>query len=350
MRIKALTLLVTVALPLFAQAELVVRDGQLVPPEEQSKFFPVATARNGNPSGLPTVKVGKTAPRSDSAAMANGFFRIDRSRTMGVTATQPLVIKVPANETASSTPRVIYGGSNHTNSPVTAASNTNTILQNAANMPISNVTSTAIDGFTNTAGSGPILSLFGDEAHAQAPSFREALSAGKLSALVPITIQHQWPVAQNMSQRLSSNYGFRASPFNSATQFHGGIDIASPIGTPVMSSADGVVSSVGVEGGYGKTIVIQHSDGSESRYSHLNTDNVTTGQNVKSGQMIATVGASGHATGPHLDYRLSKDGVSIDPLKVLNASNMAQSSLPMKQLKPSRPTQTASRERIIIVQ
>jgi murein DD-endopeptidase MepM/ murein hydrolase activator NlpD len=334
MRTLAVILLTTAA-PLLAQAEIVVRDGESIntPP---ARFFPVAGNRNGNPSG---VVVRSMKPiRSDSAAMANGYFRIDRSRTI---PTAPLVIHVPTTEQTvanNNMPRVIYGNRRPETTPrdPTPAATTNALR------------STAPTGTLAAGSSEPILSLFDGESNAQHTSFRDALNAGGMRGASPTTIAHKWPIELTTKQRLSSNYGFRASPFDAHTQFHGGIDIASPIGTPVLASANGTVSNVGIEGGYGRTITVLHPDGSESRYSHLNTENVKTGQIVAAGQTIGTVGASGHATGPHLDYRLTKDGVSIDPLTVLNGQTGAPA---VAQNNLGKPTVTAARsERIIVVQ
>lgn len=330
------TILLASLLPLAAQAEIVVRGGETVDPQQEQRFFAIDRTRSGT-SARQTSKSAKPL-RSDSSAMADGFFRIDRNQPLQ--SKGPLVIRVPDKQAASDMPRVVYGGKQKQEQATPEAN---------AKGSSPAIRSTAPGGELNQNASGPILSLFDHEANPSVSSFRETLSSGDLKTLNPTTMTHQWPIEAAATQRLSSRYGFRASPFNSNTQFHGGIDIASPIGTPVLASAAGTVTSVGNEAGYGKTITLQHPDGSESRYSHLNTDNVKPGETVRGGQMIATVGSSGHSTGAHLDYRLTKDGVSIDPLRVLGSSSTATQQPAAKQSQ-SRPTLAASRERIIVVQ
>ncbi len=110
---------------------------------------------------------------------------------------------------------------------------------------------------------------------------------------------------------VTSGYGKRADPFGSGeTQQHDGLDLAAPEGTPVMSVEDGVVSAVRrSETGYGNMIVIDHGGGKSTLYAHCERLFAEEGDSVVRGQIIATVGETGNATGPHLHYELRIDGV-----------------------------------------
>ncbi|MEO1341688.1 MAG: M23 family metallopeptidase, partial [Cyanobacteria bacterium J06635_13] len=118
-----------------------------------------------------------------------------------------------------------------------------------------------------------------------------------------------WP-AQGV---LTSHYGWRWG------RIHQGIDIAAPIGTPIVAAAAGEVIGVGWYGGYGNLIKLEHLDGSVTYYAHNHRNLVTHGQKVEQGEQIAEMGNTGNSTGPHLHFeiRLSNKEV-IDPLVLLD--------------------------------
>ncbi len=123
--------------------------------------------------------------------------------------------------------------------------------------------------------------------------------------------------------RISS--GFSPGRFHPILQIHRphlGVDYAAPSGTPVRAVSDGKVTYVGWEGGFGNYVKIQHNGTFTSTYGHLLHfgNGVRTGGTVRQGQVIGYVGATGLATGPHLDFRLLKNGQFINPLKI-NAIN-----------------------------
>ena len=100
---------------------------------------------------------------------------------------------------------------------------------------------------------------------------------------------------------------------------HLGVDYKAPFGAPVIASADGVVVEAGMRGGAGRMVHLRHAGGFESEYLHLSAIAVRAGAHVHQGDLIGRVGASGLATGPHLDYRLKKNGVFINPLTAQRA-------------------------------
>jgi hypothetical protein len=94
---------------------------------------------------------------------------------------------------------------------------------------------------------------------------------------------------------------------------HPGIDVAAPTGTPIVAAADGVVTSVFENGGYGRMVIVNHGRGLVTRYAHCSRFLVQQGQRVKRGDIIAEVGSTGIATAPHLHYEVLKNGRPLDP-------------------------------------
>ncbi|MBV6494633.1 MAG: hypothetical protein LDLANPLL_02667 [Turneriella sp.] len=108
--------------------------------------------------------------------------------------------------------------------------------------------------------------------------------------------------------RLTSAFGMRRDPFTEKRKFHKGIDIGVPVGTPVVASADGVVTFVGKKGGYGNTVLVRHRNGYLTLYGHLSKFAVKKGVRVKQGQKIAYSGKTGRATGPHVHFEVRREG------------------------------------------
>ena len=116
--------------------------------------------------------------------------------------------------------------------------------------------------------------------------------------------------------RVTSGFSRRRfHPVHRSFRPHLGVDYGAPYGSPVVSVASGVVLSAGWAGGGGKQVRIRHSSGYESYYLHLSSfgAGVRAGARVSQGQVIGRVGATGTATGPHLDYRLRRNGVFVNP-------------------------------------
>jgi murein DD-endopeptidase MepM/ murein hydrolase activator NlpD len=118
-----------------------------------------------------------------------------------------------------------------------------------------------------------------------------------------------WP-AQGV---LTSGFGWRWG------RMHKGIDIAGPIGTPIVAAASGTVITAGWNsGGYGNLVEIQHADGSVSLYAHNSRVNVRVGQRVQQGQQIAEMGSTGYSTGPHLHFEIHPSGQgAVNPMAYL---------------------------------
>ena len=106
----------------------------------------------------------------------------------------------------------------------------------------------------------------------------------------------------------------RMHPILREVRAHLGVDYKAPIGAPVVAVTDGVVVMAGTSGGSGRIVHLRHSNGFETEYLHLSAIAVRAGQHVRQGELIGRVGMTGLATGPHLDYRLKKNGVFINPI------------------------------------
>lgn len=117
-----------------------------------------------------------------------------------------------------------------------------------------------------------------------------------------------------VSTYISSYYGARKSPTTGASSFHKGIDIAGKSGDNIFAYKSGKVISSGYNsGGYGNMILIQHEDGMMTRYGHLKSIYVNTGDYVTGGQIIGAMGSTGISTGNHLHFEIIIDNVNINP-------------------------------------
>ena len=111
------------------------------------------------------------------------------------------------------------------------------------------------------------------------------------------------------------------SPFGKRWgRMHQGVDMAGPVGTPVLTTGEGTVMFAGWQSGYGNVIKIQHALGVETRYGHLSKIHVKAGQKVSRGARIGDMGNTGRSTGPHLHYEVRVNGEAVDPLRFIKAA------------------------------
>ena len=124
--------------------------------------------------------------------------------------------------------------------------------------------------------------------------------------------------------RITSSFGERTDPFaGDEGEFHRGIDIAAPTGTPIHATGDAVVASAGWGSGYGREVILDHGHGITTRYAHMASITVVPDENVTRGQVIGYVGLSGHTTGAHLHYEVRINDTAVNPHRYMRMT-MAQ--------------------------
>lgn len=141
--------------------------------------------------------------------------------------------------------------------------------------------------------------------------YGQLATARSLKALLP----SGWPTRG----WLTSTFGLREDPFSRSDEkvMHSGLDIVAPVGTEVRATGPGQCVFAGERGAYGLSVVIEHGRGYATHYAHLDTIAVKTGDVVKRGQPVGTLGNTGKSTGAHLHYEVRLDGVPTDPARFL---------------------------------
>jgi murein DD-endopeptidase MepM/ murein hydrolase activator NlpD len=117
---------------------------------------------------------------------------------------------------------------------------------------------------------------------------------------------------------MRSGFGGRRHPILGYVKMHTGVDWATPYGTPIFASGNGVVEKVGPEGGYGKYVRLKHNNGYETAYGHMSAfaKGLEPGKRVRQGQIIGFVGSTGMSTGPHVHYEILVNGRFVDPMRI----------------------------------
>ena len=116
---------------------------------------------------------------------------------------------------------------------------------------------------------------------------------------------------------LTSGFEYRKSPFTGRREFHKGLDISNRKGTSVVATADGVISSYGEHGSFGREMIIDHGYGITTRYAHLDKNLKKKGEKVSRGDQVALMGNTGRSTGSHLHYEVRLNGVPVNPKKYI---------------------------------
>lgn len=123
-----------------------------------------------------------------------------------------------------------------------------------------------------------------------------------------------WPAPGTITSR----FGWRIHPLSKRREFHKALDIAAAKGVSIRATADGKVILSGWQGSYGKAIMISHGHGFSTHYCHNDSLLVKTGNYVKRGQIIATIGSTGRTTGPHIHYEVWYKGKAVNPMNYLS--------------------------------
>ena len=156
-----------------------------------------------------------------------------------------------------------------------------------------------------------------DAAYAARETFLDAQAAFSDHA-VPANVSYEIPElpfspAAPVSGTASSGFGYRMHPIHQTVKFHYGTDFAASAGTDICAFADGTVLAAGQDAGYGNYVKLDHGGGFVTLYGHCSALLVSAGETVTAGQVIARVGSTGLATGPHLHFELIHEGVYLNP-------------------------------------
>ena len=133
-----------------------------------------------------------------------------------------------------------------------------------------------------------------------------------------ISIPSIQPIA---NYTFTSAFGVRSDPFRGYAAMHAGVDLASPTGTPIYATADGIVDRAEWFGGYGNMVEIDHGKGIATRYGHMSRIAAHPGERIKRGELIGYVGSTGRSTGSHLHYEVRIDGHAVNPIPFLQSAN-----------------------------
>lgn len=158
------------------------------------------------------------------------------------------------------------------------------------------------------------LAALQEESLLREESFREILEIFQKQNAIRAAKPTLWPV----TGWVSSEFGYRISPFNNQREFHAAIDIATNSGRQIIAPADGVVIEAAYRPDLGNFLRIDHGRGITTLYGHLLKISLKEGTVVKRGSVIGQVGNSGQSTGPHLHYAVILNGVPVNPRKYLN--------------------------------
>lgn len=178
---------------------------------------------------------------------------------------------------------------------------------------------------TGEAGSTFVNGLFADTL-AEVVSKSGGLGVG---AVIARQIEQQAPQERHApsTPHISSNFGPRLNPITGHQQFHRGVDLPAPEGTPVPSLKAGTVTSAGERGGYGLAVEVAHADGTTSLYAHLSEVAVHPGDHLEANQPLGRVGQTGQSTGPHLHLEVREGGHAVNPTMALKAYRLRADNL-----------------------
>lgn len=129
--------------------------------------------------------------------------------------------------------------------------------------------------------------------------------------------QSSSPMEMPVNGRITSEFGERQNPLGAGTEFHPGVDIAADEGTPIRAATGGRVVGVGRDGGYGNLVTVDDGNGMTTRYAHCSQIFARIGQVVAPGDVIAAVGSTGRATGPHLHFEVRENDEPVNPRQFL---------------------------------
>jgi murein DD-endopeptidase MepM/ murein hydrolase activator NlpD len=192
-----------------------------------------------------------------------------------------------------------------------------------SNVDVEAVLSTVRSNYSGTGGGDERVTVstrsFGDdETNGRLDKVMSALDRMNLMRIAATSIPFAMPVVDPF--RFTSGFGYRRDPKGRGRRMHAGLDMAGPKNTPIHAAADGIVTTAGYEGGYGRVVRIRHEFGFETVYAHQTKLLVEKGQKVSRGDIIGAMGSTGRSTGVHLHYEVRLDGRAVNPMTYLEAA------------------------------
>lgn len=159
------------------------------------------------------------------------------------------------------------------------------------------------------------LDRLSKQLYIQSKSFDEVAKLVKNKTQLLASIPAIQPISNEELKHQPSGYGWRTHPIYKTPEFHPGMDFASPEGTEIYATGDGIVTRAdNMAQGYGNHVVMDHGYGYETLYGHMSKLAVHVGQQVKRGQLIGYVGSTGLSTAPHVHYEVHKNGQTVNPI------------------------------------
>ncbi len=246
----------------------------------------------------------KTAHERDIQVASLGSLATEVSALYGLTASR---LALPGGHTARHGRRTESAGTMAETAPLTTEAFSNATYYKSLDT-FYTLRRTAMEGTATRflpSASAP-LGLTGDSSLTRIPG---------MSGLDAASVPSLWPVIGP----ITSSFGQREDPVlgTGEGEFHKGIDIGAPLGTPIRATGDGTVVSAGLGNGYGREVVIDHGHGVKTVYGHMSGFNVIAGQTVFRGEIIGYVGHSGRATGNHVHYEVRIRDIAVNPHKYL---------------------------------
>jgi murein DD-endopeptidase MepM/ murein hydrolase activator NlpD len=145
------------------------------------------------------------------------------------------------------------------------------------------------------------------------------------------------PLGRPVAGPISSRFGARIDPLNNKKSFHEGIDFRGRRGDKIYATGDGIVTKAFRNGSYGNFVMIDHKNGYQTSFAHMDKFLVKKGERVKRGQLIGKVGNTGRSTGPHLHYELLHNGTPVNPLKYMQIAKLIEQRNAVKVVKLDKP-------------
>ncbi len=168
---------------------------------------------------------------------------------------------------------------------------------------------------------GPYLPLGGKAQSEVDPKFKQLFVSWKKVDQLEKAMTAIPSIRPAPTGRFTSGFGVRYDPFSGYAAMHAGVDLAGRHGDPIRTASDGVVTTAGWSGAYGRLVEINHGKGIVTRYGHLSRVTVRPGESVRKGEVIGRMGSTGRSTGTHLHYEVRIDGRAVNPVPYLEASN-----------------------------